>query len=97
MLPSAAELEYFLEVANTLNLSRASERLGLSQPSLSLAIKRLELSIGTQLFIRHKQGVTLTQGNFSISPGRHPERSEGSPDSGTEIPHVVRDDVSRSF
>ncbi|MBA2650287.1 MAG: LysR family transcriptional regulator [Legionella sp.] len=61
MLPSAAELEYFLEVSNTLNVSRASERLGISQPSLSLAIKRLEESVGTPLFIRHKQGVTLTQ------------------------------------
>ncbi len=60
MLPSAAELEYFLEISNTLNLSRASERLGVSQPSLSLAVKRLEHSIGTPLFIRHKQGVTLT-------------------------------------
>src|SRR3990167_3122016 len=61
MLPSAAELEYFLEVSSTLNLSRASERLGISQPSLSLAIKRLEQSVGTELFIRHKHGVTLTQ------------------------------------
>jgi DNA-binding transcriptional LysR family regulator len=61
MLPSAAELEYFLEVSNTLNFSRASERLGLSQPSLSLAIKRLEKSVGTLLFIRHKHGVSLTQ------------------------------------
>jgi LysR family transcriptional regulator, cell division regulator len=61
MLPSAAELEYFIEVSNTLNLSRASERLGISQPSLSLAVKRLEQSVGTQLFVRHKHGVTLTQ------------------------------------
>lgn len=61
MLPSAAELEYFIEVSNTLNLSRASERLGVSQPSLSLAVKRLEQSVGTALFIRHKHGVTLTQ------------------------------------
>ncbi|GJM06793.1 MAG: LysR family transcriptional regulator [marine bacterium B5-7] len=61
MLPSAAELEYFIEVSAALNLSRASERLGISQPSLSLAVKRLEKSVGTPLFIRHKQGVTLTQ------------------------------------
>ena len=61
MLPSPAELEYFLEVTNALNFSRASERLGISQPSLSLAIKRLEQTIGTDVFIRHKQGVTLTQ------------------------------------
>src|SRR3990167_10047456 len=61
MLTSAAELEYFLDVSNTLNLSRASERLGISQPSLSLAVKRLEQSVGTPLFVRHKHGVTLTQ------------------------------------
>lgn len=61
MLPSAVEIEYFLEVAHVLNLSRASERLGISQPSLSLAIKRLEKTISAPLFIRHKNGVTLTQ------------------------------------
>ena len=61
MLPSAAELNYFLEVSSSLNLSRASERLGISQPSLSMAIKRLENSVGTVLFIRHKHGVSLTQ------------------------------------
>jgi DNA-binding transcriptional LysR family regulator len=60
MIPSPAELTYFLEVAATLNLSRASERLGISQPSLSLAMKRLEETIGTDILIRHKQGVTLT-------------------------------------
>jgi DNA-binding transcriptional LysR family regulator len=60
MLPSPAELEYFLEIANSLNLSRASERLGVSQPSLSLAIKRLEQNVGTTLLIRHKHGVSLT-------------------------------------
>lgn len=61
MLPSANEIAYFIEVSKCLNLSRASERLGISQPSLSLAIKRLEQNMGVALFIRHKQGVSLTQ------------------------------------
>lgn len=60
MLPSPAELTYFFEIASCLNFSRASERLGVSQPSLSFAIKRLENTLGINLFIRHKQGVTLT-------------------------------------
>lgn len=69
MIPSVAELTYFLEVSNSLNLSRASERLGISQPSLSLAIKRLEQTIGTSLFLRHKHGVSLTQaGKQAIVP-----------------------------
>jgi len=58
---SAAEILYFIEVANTQNLSRASERLGIAQPSLSAAIKRLETAVGTGLLIRHKKGVLLTQ------------------------------------
>src|SRR3990167_6923167 len=61
MLPSSAELEYLIEVSNVLNLSHAAKRLGMSQPSLSLAIQRLEKIVGTTLFIRHKQGMTLTQ------------------------------------
>ena len=61
MIASSNELIYFVELANTLNFSRASERIGISQPSLSTAIKRLEHSIGTELFIRSKNGVTLTQ------------------------------------
>lgn len=61
MLASPSDIIYFLEVANTLNLSRAAERLGISQPSLSNAIMRLENTLGIKLLIRHKRGVHLTQ------------------------------------
>lgn len=60
MRPSFEELNYFFEVTKAENLSRASANLGISQPTLSLAIKRLERSLGAALFIRHKQGVSLT-------------------------------------
>ncbi|RDI41520.1 LysR family transcriptional regulator [Aquicella lusitana] len=61
MIPSPADLTYFLEVARLQNLSRAAESLAISQPSLSLAIQRLEKSVGTSLLTRHKRGVSLTQ------------------------------------
>ncbi len=61
MTPWPAELQYFVEVANTLNISPAAERLGISQPSLSLAVKRLEDALGTELLIRGKAGVHLTR------------------------------------
>lgn len=61
MMPSPADLAYFVETAHTLNISRAAERLGISQPSLSLALQRLEHSIGAPLLTRGKRGVTLTQ------------------------------------
>ncbi len=60
MLPNFYDLKYFLEVAQTLNISRASERLGVSQPSLSTALKRLEEILGVQLLVRTKTGVQLT-------------------------------------
>lgn len=61
MMPSPSELRYFLEVAGTLNLSRAAERLGISQPALTLAIQRLEDSLGQPVLIRSKTGVRLTR------------------------------------
>jgi DNA-binding transcriptional LysR family regulator len=71
MLPSPAELSYFIEIASTLNISRAAERLGISQPSLSLAVKRLEDALGIELLIRSKSGVHLTRaGQKFVSQAR---------------------------
>ena len=61
MLPQPQDLKYFIEVSKTLNLTRASERLGITQPSLTLAIQRLEHAVGAPLLIRSKKGVVLTQ------------------------------------
>ncbi len=71
MLPSNIDLAYFLEVTATLNVSRAAERLGITQPSLSMSIKRLERSVGAQLLVRSKTGVQLTQaGKFLAIRGK---------------------------
>jgi len=61
MLPSSADLTYFLEVSQAGNLTLAANRLGISQPSLTLAMQRLEQSVGTTLLIRGRQGVKLTK------------------------------------
>lgn len=61
MSPSFNDLSYFFEAANLLNFSQAAQKLHVSQPTLSLAINRLESLLDTSLFIRHHQGVTLTQ------------------------------------
>lgn len=67
MIASPNELLYFIELSKVLNFSRASERIGISQPSLSAAIKRLEYSIGTELFIRDKHKVMLTQAGKNLA------------------------------
>src|SRR5882724_6957198 len=60
MIPSPSELHYFLEVAHSLNMSRAAERLGISQPALTFAIQRLESSLDQKVLVRGKTGVQLT-------------------------------------
>ena len=53
-------LHYFVVVAEELNITRASERLNMSQPPLSVQIKGLEEELGVQLFIRGKRHLTIT-------------------------------------
>lgn len=54
------DLKYFLEVARTLHVSRAAERLGITQPALSHCLKRIEDETKLELFTRSKKGVLLT-------------------------------------
>ena len=67
MLPSATDLEYFLEVSRTLNISRAAERIGITQPTLTQSIRKLETSVGAQLLIRTRTGVRMTKAGQRIS------------------------------
>ena len=54
-------LQYFVTVAEELNFTRAAEKLQMSQPPLSNSIRQLEEDLGTQLFIRGKRRLTLTE------------------------------------
>lgn len=60
-LPSATDLQYFLEVSRTLNVTRAAERIGVSQPTLTQSIRKLEGTVGSQLLVRSRVGVRLTR------------------------------------
>ena len=54
-------LKYFITVAEELNITRAAEKLHMSQPPLSAQIKGLEEELDTVLFIRGKRRLKLTE------------------------------------
>lgn len=53
-------LTYFVTVAESLNITKAAEKLHISQPPLSNQIKSLEKELNTVLFIRGKRSLQLT-------------------------------------
>ena len=59
-LVETRELSYFVVLAEELHFGRAAERLGMTQPPLSRAIRQLERRIGAPLFERTSRRVTLT-------------------------------------
>lgn len=51
----------FYVVAETGNITKASDQLHISQPAVTKQIKNLESQLGTTLFIRTKKGVVLNE------------------------------------
>ena len=60
-----SQIRYFLEVAKYRNITQASKKLYVSQPTITVAIKELEKELEIDLFHREKQRIFLTDdGNF---------------------------------
>jgi DNA-binding transcriptional LysR family regulator len=65
------QVRYFVAVAETLNFRQASNRLHISQPSLSVQIKQLEDELGVSLLRRSKRHVEITRaGEVFLSAAR---------------------------
>ena len=65
------QLKYAVAVADTLNITEASKRVFISQPSLTAAIHELEEEMGVTIFNRSNKGVTITnEGDEFLSYAR---------------------------
>ena len=54
------QLEYFQLASRLKNITRAAKRLRVSQPNITVAIKKLESELGIQLFDRSQKQLSLT-------------------------------------
>lgn len=54
------QIDYCIELAHTLNFSRAADNMFVSQPTLTYQIKLLEDEVGFAIFERNGKGATLT-------------------------------------
>ncbi|MEU4723385.1 LysR substrate-binding domain-containing protein [Nonomuraea dietziae] len=62
------ELRYFVAAAEELNVTRAAERLFVSQPALSKQLRALERQLGFTLFDRVPSGLALTRQGTALLP-----------------------------
>jgi len=61
------QLEYLVSVGDHGSISRASDAISVSSPSISAAISQLENDLGVPLFLRkHSQGLSLTPGGRKV-------------------------------
>lgn len=62
------QLRYFIAVAAELNFRKAAQGLNVTQPALSRQIRQLEEELGTDLFVRNRKMVNLTQNGRLLLP-----------------------------
>ena len=62
------QLNYIITISESGSINRAAEKLYVSQPSLTSAIKELEKELGIVLFNRTGRGVTLTAEGVDFLP-----------------------------
>ena len=62
------DIRAFVTVAHAGNFTRAAARLHLSQPALTVQIRRLEEIVGARLFDRNSRSVALTQTGRELLP-----------------------------
>lgn len=64
----AHQLNIFLTAADTLNFTKAAQRLHMSQPSVSQHIHSLEKHFGAKLFIRKGRSLSLSDAGRTLIP-----------------------------
>lgn len=70
------QIAYFLDIVETGNMTRTSQRLHVAQPSISRSMARLEQELGCTLFTRAGRGIVLTEEGQSLAKRLGPVAAE---------------------
>jgi molybdate transport repressor ModE-like protein len=90
-----ASLRYFRQIARVGSMTAAARDLGLTQPSLSSSMRRLEEDLGATLFLRHRGGVTLTEAGAELL--RHSDDILGALERASRAVHGLERELIGSF
>lgn len=85
-VPNIRHLRVFLEVVDCKSISKASEKVFLSQPAITQAIAKLEAALGTSLFQRRSDGMFASESGeiFAVRVKRAMEMLQA----GLKVPSV---------
>lgn len=62
------DIEYIISAATHKNFAKAAQECHISQPSLSIQIKKVERQLGKALFVREQRGVRLSEFGEQVLP-----------------------------
>ncbi|QGN37021.1 LysR substrate-binding domain-containing protein [Klebsiella oxytoca] len=65
-LPKLNQLQALRQVVRSGSIRSAARLMGQSQPALSRTLRELEQTLGTQLLLRSKEGITLTEAGIAF-------------------------------
>ena len=66
------DLKYIVAVAHTKSFVKAAQQCFVSQPTLSMQVKKLEESLGVKIFERNNKRVLITDvGELIIATAKH--------------------------
>ena len=96
---TSKQVDYCIELAHTLNFSRAAENLFVSQPTFSYQIRLLEEEVGFPIFERSGRGASLTPAgaDFVVSLANIREELKRAVERGQNFSARYRDSISISL
>ena len=96
-------LEYILVLAETGNMTRAAQKLYISQPALSQGIRRIEAELGVTLFVRDRTKVVPTAAALQVAKEGMPlvlkveALTQSIINQGTDVAYHVRIGLSQFY